>query len=72
MTYRWNDGSDMFYWVYLDPQGVVQRAHPGMEFVNAPERRLRPDARHLCRHARNSRAWRWSACTQPASTCRWS
>jgi hypothetical protein len=22
----------MFYWVYLDPQGVVQRAHPGMEF----------------------------------------
>ena len=26
----------MFYWVYLDPQGVVRRAHPGMEFVNAP------------------------------------
>jgi len=24
----------MFYWVYVDPQGVVQRAHPGMEFLN--------------------------------------
>jgi hypothetical protein len=34
MTYRWRDvqGADMFYWVYLDPQGVVRRAHPGMEF----------------------------------------
>ena len=33
LTYRWRDlqGSDMFYWVYLDPQGVVRRAHPGME-----------------------------------------
>lgn len=33
MTYRWRDlqGADMFYWVYLDPQGVVRRAHPGME-----------------------------------------
>ena len=30
----------MFYWVYLDPQGnVVQRAHPGMEFINAPNDR---------------------------------
>ena len=38
LTYRWNDGSDMLYFVYLDPQGVVQRAHPGMEFVNAPDR----------------------------------
>jgi hypothetical protein len=38
LTYRWRDtaGSDMFYWIYLDPQGVVQRAHPGMEFINAP------------------------------------
>lgn len=38
MTYRWRDiaRSDMFYYVYLDPQGVVQRAHPGMEFLNAP------------------------------------
>ena len=39
MTYRWSDGSDMFYWVYLDAQGVVRRAHPGMEFVNAPNDR---------------------------------
>lgn len=38
LTYRWNDGSDMFYFVYLDPQGVVRRAHPAMEFVNAPDR----------------------------------
>ena len=38
MTYRWNDGSDMFYFVYLDGQDVVRRAHPGMEFINAPER----------------------------------
>ena len=38
LTYRWRDlgRSEMFYWVYLDPQGVVQRAHPGMEFFNAP------------------------------------
>ncbi len=41
MTYRWRDTdrSDMFYWVYLDAQGVVRRAHPGMEFVNAPNDR---------------------------------
>jgi hypothetical protein len=41
MTYRWmdTDRSDMFYWVYLDRQNVVQRAHPGMEFVNAPNDR---------------------------------
>ncbi|MDB5874142.1 MAG: hypothetical protein JWQ07_3584 [Ramlibacter sp.] len=41
MTYRWRDtaNSDMFYWVYLDPSNVVQRAHPGMEFVNAPNDR---------------------------------
>ena len=38
MTYRWRDtgGGDMFYWVYLDDQGVVRRAHPGMEFHNDP------------------------------------
>lgn len=36
LTYRWKDmaGTDMFYWVYVDPQGMVQRAHPGMEFLN--------------------------------------
>ena len=39
LTYRWNDGSDMFYWVYLDGRGVVQRAHPGMEFANPPPER---------------------------------
>ena len=38
MTYRWNDGSDMFYFVYLDRGNVVRRAHPGMEFHNAPDR----------------------------------
>jgi len=38
MTYRWRDlgRNPMFYWVYLDPQGVVGRAHPGMEMINAP------------------------------------
>ena len=37
-TYRWRDlgNSDMFYWVYFDPQGVVRRAHPGIEHSNAP------------------------------------
>ncbi len=39
LTYRWTDGSDMFFWVYLDRQGVVRKAHPGMEFVNAPNDR---------------------------------
>ena len=40
MTYRWRDidRSDMFYWVYLDNRGVVQRAHQGMDFVNAPNK----------------------------------
>ena len=38
MTYRWNDGSDMFYFIYLDAANVVRRAHPGMEFHNAPDR----------------------------------
>lgn len=41
MTYRWQhmDRSDMFYYVYLDARNVVQRAHPAMEFVNAPNER---------------------------------
>ncbi len=41
LTYRWRDvqRSDMFYYVYLDERSVVQRAHPGMEFVNAPNDR---------------------------------
>lgn len=32
MTYRWNDGVDMFYWVYLDAGDIVRRAHPGIEY----------------------------------------
>jgi len=38
MTYRWRDtaNSDMFYWVYLDERNIVQRSHPGMEFINGP------------------------------------
>jgi hypothetical protein len=39
LTYRWNDGVDMFYWVYLDETSRVLRAHPGMEFIEAPEPR---------------------------------
>lgn len=40
LTYRWRDGStDMLYYVYLDPQGVVQRVGQGMEFIDVPERR---------------------------------
>jgi hypothetical protein len=33
MTYRWRDadGANMLYSIYLDPQGVVRRAHPSME-----------------------------------------
>ncbi|HEY8358248.1 MAG TPA: hypothetical protein VIL30_12385 [Ramlibacter sp.] len=39
LTYRWREQGDMFYWVYLDPQGVVRRAHQGIEHVNAPNDR---------------------------------
>jgi len=40
MTYRWAMGHDpMFYFVYIDPAGVVRRAHPGMEFINSPQDR---------------------------------
>ena len=37
--YRWADpvGGSMFYWVYVDPRGVVTRAHPGMEEIRAPD-----------------------------------
>jgi hypothetical protein len=33
LTYRWRDagGANMLYSIYLDSQGVVRRAHPGME-----------------------------------------
>jgi hypothetical protein len=40
MTYRWYGYSDMFYHVYLDERGVVHRAHPAMEFLNAPTERI--------------------------------
>ena len=39
LTYRWYDLQDLFYWVYLDGNQVVQKAHPGMEYVNAPNDR---------------------------------
>jgi hypothetical protein len=41
MTYRWRDpvNTNMLYFVYLDPANVVQRAHPGIEFLNAPNER---------------------------------
>jgi hypothetical protein len=40
-TYRWYEPGqgNMFYWVYFDPQGVVRRAHPGIEYINAPNDR---------------------------------
>ncbi len=39
-TYRWKEVNEpMFYWVYLDRQGVVQRAHPGIEHLNGPNDR---------------------------------
>ncbi len=39
-TYRWTDGHDMFYWVYMDPGGVVRRTQQGMEFFNSPKERM--------------------------------
>ena len=41
LTYRWRDlaNADMFYWVYVDPQGIVRRAHPGIEHRNDPDAR---------------------------------
>lgn len=37
-TYRWYEPGQgpMFWHVYFDPQGVVRRAHPGMEYFNGP------------------------------------
>lgn len=39
LNYRWRDrvNTDMFYWVYLDANNVVQRAHPGIDVINAPD-----------------------------------
>jgi hypothetical protein len=37
MSYRWAEGHNpMFYFVYVDPNGVVQRSHQAMEFINSP------------------------------------
>lgn len=35
-TWRWRDNAnaDMFYYVYFDEQGIVRRAHQGMELRN--------------------------------------
>jgi hypothetical protein len=35
-TWRWRDiaNADMFYYVYFDGRGIVQRAHQGMELRN--------------------------------------
>ncbi|MFI4926880.1 MAG: hypothetical protein ACHP7E_04225 [Burkholderiales bacterium] len=37
-TYRWYEPGQgpMFWYVYFDPQGVVRRAHPGIEHINGP------------------------------------
>lgn len=40
LTYRWRDVQDMFYWVYLDANQVVQKAHPGMEFRGERDERI--------------------------------
>ncbi|KQP49748.1 hypothetical protein [Pseudorhodoferax sp. Leaf274] len=35
LTYRWREGMiDLYYWVYLDPAGVVRRAHEGVDWRN--------------------------------------
>lgn len=41
LTYRWRESNlqDMFFWVYLDASGVVQRTGQGMEIpVDRPDR----------------------------------
>jgi hypothetical protein len=40
LTYRWRDVQDMFYWVYLDANQVVQKAHPGMELRGERDERI--------------------------------
>ncbi len=34
LTYRWSNGQDMFYWVYLDADNVVRRAEPGVQYYH--------------------------------------
>ena len=40
-TYRWYEQGQgpMFWFVYMDPQGVVRRAHPGIDHINGPNER---------------------------------
>jgi hypothetical protein len=42
-TYRWYEQGQgpMFWYVYMDPQGVVRRAHPGIDHINGPAERAR-------------------------------
>lgn len=32
LTYRWREVQDMFYWVYLDADGVVRRTEQGVDY----------------------------------------
>lgn len=34
LTYRWSNGQDMFYWVYLDVHNVVRRTEPGVQYYH--------------------------------------
>lgn len=38
LNYRWVDHANLFFWIYLDARGVVQRTQQGMDFENAPDR----------------------------------
>ena len=42
-TYRWYEPGQgpMFWYIYFDTQGVVRRAHQGIDFVNGPNERNR-------------------------------
>ena len=40
-NYYWADGyNNMFFWIYLDPQGVVRRTQQGMELMREPNDKL--------------------------------
>ena len=32
LTYRWYESQDMFFWVYLDGENIVQRTQQGIEY----------------------------------------
>lgn len=34
LTYRWSNGQDLFYWIYLDANNVVRRAEPGVQYYH--------------------------------------